>query len=57
MLAAGCGSEPTNEVGRSGAAVSWTGARLSHALSRRQLEIGFGLFLLLVSARFVASLF
>ena len=31
------------------------GARLSHRLSKRQLEIGFGLFLLLVSARFIAS--
>jgi uncharacterized membrane protein YfcA len=33
------------------------GARLAHRLSKRQLEIGFGLFLLLVSARFVASFF
>jgi uncharacterized membrane protein YfcA len=32
------------------------GAVLAHRLSKRQLEIGFGLFLLLVSARFVASL-
>ncbi len=32
------------------------GARLAHRLSKRQLEIGFGLFLLLVSSRFVASL-
>ncbi len=32
------------------------GARLAHRLSKRQLEIGFGLFLLSVSARFVASL-
>jgi uncharacterized membrane protein YfcA len=32
------------------------GALLAHRLSKRQLEIGFGLFLLLVSARFVASL-
>jgi len=32
------------------------GARLAHRLSKRQLEIGFGLFLLFVSARFVASL-
>jgi len=31
------------------------GARLAHRLSKRQLEIGFGLFLLLVAARFVAS--
>jgi uncharacterized membrane protein YfcA len=32
------------------------GARLAHALPRRQLEIGFGLFLLVASARFVVSL-
>ena len=32
------------------------GAILAHKLSKRQLEIGFGLFLLLVSARFMASL-
>jgi uncharacterized membrane protein YfcA len=32
------------------------GARLAHALPRRWLEIGLGLFLLLASARFVASL-
>lgn len=32
------------------------GARLAHALSRRQLEIGFGLFLLAVAARFLISL-
>jgi uncharacterized protein len=32
------------------------GARLAHALPRRRLEIGFGLFLLLASARFVVSL-
>jgi uncharacterized membrane protein YfcA len=32
------------------------GARLAHRLSKRQLEIGFGLFLLLVAARFVISL-
>ena len=32
------------------------GARLAHRLSKRQLEIGFGLLLLLVSTRFVASL-
>ncbi len=32
------------------------GARLAHRLSKRQLEVGFGLFLLIVSARFVASL-
>ena len=33
------------------------GARLAHRLSKRRLEIGFGLFLLAVSARFVVSLF
>jgi uncharacterized membrane protein YfcA len=32
------------------------GARLAHALSRRHLEIFFGIFLLLASARFIASL-
>ncbi len=32
------------------------GARLAHALPRRRLEIGFGLFLLIASTRFVASL-
>jgi uncharacterized membrane protein YfcA len=32
------------------------GARLAHRLSKRQLEIGFGIFLLLVSARFMTSL-
>ena len=32
------------------------GARLAHALPRRRLEIAFGLFLLLASARFVVSL-
>ena len=37
---------------------SWVaplGARLAHRLSRRSLEIGFGLFLLLAAARFVAD--
>jgi uncharacterized protein len=33
------------------------GARLAHRLSKRHLEIGFGVFLLLVSARFAAGLF
>jgi uncharacterized membrane protein YfcA len=33
------------------------GARLAHRLSKRQLEVGFGLFLLIVSARFVFTLF
>jgi uncharacterized membrane protein YfcA len=32
------------------------GARLAHAVSQRRLEIAFGIFLLLVAARFVASL-
>ena len=32
------------------------GARLAHALPRRWLEIGFGSFLLIASARFIASL-
>jgi uncharacterized membrane protein YfcA len=33
------------------------GARLAHWLPKRRLEIAFGIFLLLVSIRFVASLF
>ncbi|WP_210485677.1 sulfite exporter TauE/SafE family protein [Microvirga antarctica] len=32
------------------------GARLAHTLSKRRLEVAFGIFLLIVSARFVASL-
>lgn len=32
------------------------GVRLAHWLPRRQLEIGFGIFLMLVSARFIATL-
>ena len=32
------------------------GVKLAHALPKRQLEIAFGLFLLLVSIRFIASL-
>jgi uncharacterized membrane protein YfcA len=32
------------------------GARLAHALPRRRLEIGFGLFLIAASLRFVVSL-
>jgi uncharacterized protein len=38
---------------------SWTapfGARLAHRLPKRWLEIGFGLFLLLIALRFLASL-
>jgi uncharacterized membrane protein YfcA len=37
-------------------AVAPLGARFAHALPKRRLEIGFGLFLLAVSARFAASL-
>ena len=33
------------------------GARLAHALPKRALEISFGIFLLLVCARFFVSLF
>jgi uncharacterized membrane protein YfcA len=32
------------------------GARIAHALSRRKLELAFGIFLWLVAARFIASL-
>ena len=32
------------------------GVRLAHALSRRQLEVGFGIFLLIVAGRFAYSL-
>ncbi len=32
------------------------GARIAHALSRRQLEVALGLFLLAVALRFVVSL-
>jgi len=32
------------------------GARMAHALSRRALEVAFGLFLLAASLRFLASL-
>lgn len=32
------------------------GARMAHALSRRALEIGFGLFLLAMAARFLAAI-
>lgn len=31
------------------------GARMAHALSRRALEVAFGLFLLAASLRFLAS--
>ncbi|MHB0953340.1 MAG: sulfite exporter TauE/SafE family protein [Allorhizobium sp.] len=33
------------------------GARIAHAMSKRQLEVGFGIFLLTVSARFFYSLY
>ncbi len=33
------------------------GARLAHRLSRRTLEIAFSIFLLLISARFLVSIF
>ena len=33
-----------------------TGARVAHAMSRRHLEIGFGLFLLIAALRFLVSL-
>jgi uncharacterized membrane protein YfcA len=33
------------------------GVRIAHALSRRKLEIAFGLFLMLVALRFIISLF
>jgi uncharacterized membrane protein YfcA len=33
-----------------------TGARVAHAMSRRHLEIGFGLFLLTAALRFLVSL-
>ncbi len=32
------------------------GVRIAHALTRRQLELGFGIFLIVVSARFAISL-
>lgn len=32
------------------------GVKLAHALSKRKLEVGFGIFLILVAARFFASL-
>ena len=32
------------------------GAKLAHAMSRRVLEVAFGLFLLVASLRFLASL-
>ena len=32
------------------------GAKLAHALSKRQLEFGFGVFMILIALRFVYSL-
>jgi uncharacterized membrane protein YfcA len=32
------------------------GARLAHALPKRRLEVAFGIFLLLVALRFIATL-
>jgi uncharacterized membrane protein YfcA len=32
------------------------GARIAHAMSRRELELAFGIFLWFVAARFVLSL-
>ncbi len=36
-------------------AVAPLGVRAAHRLDKRQLELGFGLFMLLVSARFMVS--
>lgn len=33
------------------------GVRLAHSMSKRQLEIGFGIFLILVALRFLASIY
>ncbi len=38
------------------ALVAPLGVRIAHAMTRRQLEVAFGLFLLIVSARFLVSL-
>ena len=38
------------------ALIAPVGVRIAHALTRRQLEIAFGLFLLVVSLRFLVSL-
>ena len=38
------------------AAIAPLGARLAHALPKRRLEVGFGIYLLLVAARFLVSL-
>jgi len=38
------------------ALVAPVGVRIAHALTRRQLDVAFGLFLLVVSARFLVSL-
>ena len=33
------------------------GVRIAHAMSKRQLEIGFGVFLMIVAARFLYSIY
>ena len=33
------------------------GVRLAHSLTKRQMEIAFGLFMLVVAARFIVSVF
>ena len=33
------------------------GVKLAHSMSKRQLEVGFGVFLLLVSLRFLVSIY
>jgi uncharacterized membrane protein YfcA len=33
------------------------GARLAHKMPKRQLEIAFGIFLLLIAVRFLVTLF
>ena len=33
------------------------GAKIAHSLNKRQMEIGFGLFMLIVAARFFYSLY
>lgn len=43
-------------MGPVSALVAPYGARIAHRLSRRKLEIGFGIFLWLVALRFIASL-
>jgi uncharacterized membrane protein YfcA len=40
-----------------GTLVAPLGVRLAHALSKRQLEIAFGSFLILMAVRFTVALF